>query len=60
MLLAGHSINLAGQGRGVPGRVAFFTARDGNNEICVMDWDGRRPLRITNDPASDASGRVPG
>lgn len=44
---------VAGQGRGVPGSVAFFSARDGNNEIYVMDWDGRRPLRITNDPASD-------
>jgi Tol biopolymer transport system component len=45
--------HVAGQGRGVPGGVAFFSARDGNNEIYVMDWDGRRPLRITNDPASD-------
>ena len=43
----------AGQGRGVPGNVAFFSARDGNNEIYVMDWDGRRPLRLTNDPGSD-------
>ena len=33
---------LAAQGRGVPGGVAFFSARDGNNEIYVMDWDGRR------------------
>lgn len=47
--LAGPS----GQGRGVPGSVAFFTARDGNNEIYLMDWDGRRPLRLTEDPASD-------
>ena len=46
-----HSV--AGQGRGVPGGVAFFSARDGNNEIYVMDWDGRRPLRITDAPASD-------
>jgi Tol biopolymer transport system component len=44
---------VGGQGRGVPGSVAFFSARDGNNEIYVMDWDGRRPLRLTNDPASD-------
>lgn len=43
----------AGQGRGVPGSVTFFSARAGNNEIYVMDWDGRRPLRLTNDPASD-------
>ena len=44
---------VGGQGRGVPGNVAFFSARDGNNEIYVMDWDGRRPLRLTNDPGSD-------
>ena len=53
VVLGGDFNYSAGQGRGVPGGVAFFTARDGNNEIYVMDWDGRRPLRITNDPASD-------
>lgn len=42
-----------GQGRGVPFDIAFFSARDGNNEIYVMDWDGRRPLRLTDDPGSD-------
>ncbi len=50
-LLGVHHVE--GQGRGVPGGVAFFSARDGNNEIYVMDWDGRRPLRLTNDAASD-------
>ena len=45
--------SVAAQGRGVPGGVAFFSARDGNNEIYVMDWDGRRPLRLTYDAASD-------
>lgn len=45
--------HVAGQGRFVPGRVVFNSARDGNNGIYVMDWDGSRPLRITNDPASD-------
>jgi Tol biopolymer transport system component len=53
LVLSGGLHHVAGQGRGVPGGVAFFSARDGNNEIYVMDWDGRRPLRITNDPASD-------
>ena len=43
------------QGRGIPGSVAFFSARDGNNEIYVMDPDGSRPLRITNNPASDVN-----
>jgi Tol biopolymer transport system component len=47
------SHGIAGQGRGVPGGVAFNSARDGNNEIYVMNWDGSRPLRITEDPASD-------
>jgi TolB protein len=42
-----------GQGRGVPGPVAFNSARDGNNEIYVMTWDGREPLRVTSDPGSD-------
>jgi Tol biopolymer transport system component len=43
----------AAQGRGVPSSVAFFSARDGNNEIYVMDWDGQRPRRLTFDEASD-------
>jgi tRNA dimethylallyltransferase len=34
---------------GVPGSVAFYSARDGNNEIYVMDGDGGRPRRITHD-----------
>jgi TolB protein len=46
-------VGVSAQGRGVPGSVAFFSARTGNNEIYVMDWDGRRPLRITDDAASD-------
>ena len=44
---------VSGQGRGVPSSLVFFSARDGNNEIYTADWDGRRPLRITSDPASD-------
>jgi Tol biopolymer transport system component len=53
LVLGGDLHHLAGQGRGVPGGVAFYSARDGNNEIYIMDWDGSRPFRITNDPASD-------
>ena len=53
LVLGGDFHHVAGQGRGVPGGVAFFSARDGNNEIYIMDWDGSRPLRITNNPASD-------
>ena len=53
VVFSGGLHQVAGQGRGVPGSVAFFSARDGNNEIYVMDPDGSRPLRITNNPASD-------
>ncbi len=42
-------VSVAGQARGVPGNVAFNSARDGNNEIYVMTWDGRQPLHITTD-----------
>ena len=40
-------------GSGAPGSVTFFSARDGNNEIYVMDPDGEGPVRITDNPASD-------
>ena len=53
VVFSGGLHQVAGQGRGAPGSVAFFSARDGNNEIYVMDPDGSRPLRITNNPASD-------
>jgi hypothetical protein len=41
------------RGGGIPGSVAFSSARDGNNEIYVMDPDGADPVRITEDAASD-------
>ena len=44
---------LEGQGRGVPGSVAFSSMRDGNAEIYTMDWDGRNQTRITTDAATD-------
>ncbi len=53
VVLMGNLHHVAGQGRGVPGSMTFFSAREGNNEIYVMDWDGSRPLRLTSDPASD-------
>ena len=52
-VLTGSLQHLAAQGRGVPGSLVFFSARDGNNEIYVMDWDGRQPLRLTSGLASD-------
>ena len=52
-LIGGGVRHTDGQGRGVPGGLTFFSARDGNNEIYTADWDGRRPLRITDHPGSD-------
>ena len=52
-LLAGSVHPMEGQGRGVPGGLTFYSARDGNNEIYTADWDGRRPLRITENAGSD-------
>ena len=36
-----------------PGRIAFTSNRDGNDEIYVMNPDGTGVMRLTNDPASD-------
>jgi TolB protein len=41
------------QGRSAPESLTFFSARDGNNEIYVMDVDGQEPFRVTENPASD-------
>jgi WD40-like Beta Propeller Repeat len=40
-------------GGGPPGSITFYSARDGNNEIYVINADGSDPFRVTNDPASD-------
>ena len=53
LVLGGQLQYAALQGRAAPGSVAFFSARAGNNEIYVMDPDGRPPLRITDSPSSD-------
>lgn len=45
--------SLARSGSGIPGSVAFYSARDGNNEIYVMDPDASEPRRITEHPSSD-------
>jgi Tol biopolymer transport system component len=47
------SEGLTAQGRGVPGGVAFNSARGGNNDIYVMNWDGSGIDRITDHPLSD-------
>ena len=46
-------VNVGGQSRGAPGSVTFFSARDGNNEIYVMDPDGGQVRRITENAFSD-------
>lgn len=53
LALAVGPFGVAGEGQGIPGGLTFFSARDGNNEIYVMDWDGGRPLRLTAHAASD-------
>ena len=35
------------------GRIAFVSARDGNNEIYTMDADGSNQTRLTDDPMDD-------
>jgi len=35
------------------GKIAFHSARDGNNEIYIMNADGSHQTRLTNHPASD-------
>ena len=37
-----------------PGRIAFVTHRDGNDEIYTMSSAGKDLIRLTNNPASDA------
>jgi Tol biopolymer transport system component len=38
----------------VSGQIVFQSARDGNNEIYVMNGDGSSQTRLTDDPADDA------
>jgi len=37
------------------GQIAFVSARDGNNEIYLMNADGSGQVNLTNNPASDYS-----
>jgi Tol biopolymer transport system component len=53
LALAVGPFGVAGEGQGAPGGLTFFSARDGNNEIYVMDWDGGQPVRLTAHAASD-------
>ena len=38
------------------GKIAFFSGRDGNYEIYVMNADGTGQTRLTDNPAGDATG----
>lgn len=38
---------------GVNGKIVFFSDRDGNYEIYVMNADGSSQTRLTNNPAAD-------
>ena len=40
---------------GQKGKIAFYTNRDGNYEIYVMDGDGSNPTNLTNHSADDFS-----
>lgn len=42
-------------GSGAPGLLAFYSDRDGNPEIYVMNADGSGLARLTNDPGFDDS-----
>jgi TolB protein len=37
------------------GKIAFYSVRDGNAEIYIMNVDGSNPERLTNNPADDMS-----
>ena len=53
-LLAALLIGLIGQTSTADMKIAFASNRDGNFEIYVMDTDGRNPVRLTNNSASDS------
>ena len=36
-------------------KIAFYSDRDGNYEIYVMDADGSNPTNLTNNPANDGA-----
>ncbi len=42
-----------GEGEG-EGKIVFESTRDGNREIYVMNADGSKQTRLTNNPALDA------
>ena len=55
-LLIGCNPVIPGEGEGEEeggGKIAFFSYRDGDYEIYVMNADGSNQTRLTNNPAGD-------
>src|SRR5690606_25335808 len=42
---------------GYNGKILIQSNRDGNNELYVVEGDGSNPINVTNNSASDISGR---
>ena len=51
--LSGTGILLPAPDLQIAGKIAFYSTRDGNYEIYVMDADGSGVTRLTDDPAQD-------
>jgi Tol biopolymer transport system component len=47
------SLAIGEHGGGPPASITFYSARDGNLEIYVMNADGSAPRRVTDDPGED-------
>lgn len=51
--LAADLQSVKGQVPGVPGELAFFSARNGNNDIYFMPWGRTDLVQVTDHPGSD-------
>jgi hypothetical protein len=54
VIAVGRLINIRAQAP-EQAQIAFYSSRDGNYEICVMDADGGNPRNLTNHPSIDES-----
>ncbi len=52
LIISGSSITLYAKWRTVS-RIIFTSNRDGNNEIYIMDADGKNQINLSNNPAND-------
>lgn len=53
MLTTGLTLPVLGQEQPNTGQIVFWTRRDRNYEIYLMNADGSDPINLTNDPAFD-------